>query len=108
MKVGDIVWVQPVEPRQNIPYYEAKVIKVGNKYFEVEQTYGRQVKYELETLRESGDTNYRNIVYLSEQDILDEKEFNSLSKIIRDKIDRYGKLPFTLDQLRRINNILNE
>lgn len=108
MKVGDIVWVQPVEPRVINKPYQTRITKIGRKYFEVEQPYGNPIKYEIETLVESGDTSYRNRIYLREQDILDEKEFNSLSKTIRDGIDRYGKLPFTLDQLRRINNILNE
>ena len=64
-------------------------------------------KYDLETLRQVTETNYENKVYLKLQDILDEKEHQKLSDEIKRAFNGFGKLQYSLEQLRKIAEIVN-
>ena len=103
--VGQKVWVNPSSLwRSRIEPFEATVSKVGRKYFELTEC--PREKYDLETLRQVTETNYENKVYLKLQDILDEKEHQKLSDEIKRAFNGYGKLQYSLEQLRKIAEIV--
>lgn len=85
---------------------EVTVKEVKRKYFTIDEY--RSYKFRIDILKYE-DENYsqRNRqLYLSIQEIEDEREHQTLSSIIRKRFSSYGKLSLTLDQLRRINSIL--
>lgn len=103
--VGQKVWVKPSSLwRSRKEPFEATVSKVGRKYFELTEC--PREKYDLETLRQVTETNYENKVYLQLQDILDEKEHLRLSDEIRRAFNGYGKLQYSLEQLRKIAEVV--
>lgn len=103
--VGQKVWVNPSSLwRSRREPFEATVSKVGRKYFELMEC--PREKYDLETLRQVTETNYENKVYLKLQDILDEKEHQKLSDEIKRAFNGYGKLQYSLEQLRKIAEIV--
>lgn len=103
--VGQKVWVTPSSLwRNKRDPFEATVSKVGRKYFELTEC--PREKYDLETLRQVTETNYENKVYLKLQDILDEKEHQKLSNEIKRAFSGYGKLQYSLEQLRKIAEIV--
>ena len=107
IKVGQEVWVKPSEHyRGKIEVYKALVVKVGTKYFQINDGY-RNDRYCLKTLIQENDTNYKNKVYLSLQKIEDEVEHQKLSDSIKKSFSYFGKSPFSLDALRKIHEILN-
>ena len=74
------------------------------KYFEVDG-----VKFKMENKeQETGGYTADWKLYFSKQEILDEQEFQKLERDIRSKFNAFGKLDLTLDQLKRINEIINE
>ena len=89
--------------------YEAEIIKVGRKYFTVKCGVWDR-KYRTDDLTEV--TNYCSdwAFYFSKQDILDEMEIEKLEFFIKNRFSGYGKNPskLTLEQLKRIYNIINE
>ena len=103
--VGQKVWVTPSSLwRNKREPFETTVSKVGRKYFELTEC--PREKYDLETLRQVTETNYENKVYLKLQDILDEKEHQKLSDEIKRAFNGYGKLQYSLEQLRKIAEIV--
>lgn len=103
--VGQKVWVNPSSLwRGRREPFEATVSKIGRKYFELMEC--PREKYDLETLRQVTETNYENKVYLKLQDILDEKEHQKLSDEIKRAFNGYGKLQYSLEQLRKIAEIV--
>lgn len=103
--VGQKVWVNPSSFRRSIREpFEATVSKVGRKYFELMEC--PREKYDLETLRQVTETNYENKVHLKLQDIFDEKEHQKLSDEIKRAFNGYGKLQYSLEQLRKIAEIV--
>lgn len=103
--VGQKVWVNPSSLcRSRREPFEATVSKVGRKYFEL--TERPREKYDLETLRQVTETNYENKVYLKLQDILDEKEHQKLYDEIKKAFNGYSKLQYSLEQLRKIAEIV--
>ena len=103
--VGQKVWVNPSSLRRSRREpFEATVSKVGRKYFELTEC--PREKYDLETLRQVTETNYENKVYLKLQDILDEKEHQKLSDEIKRAFNGYGKLQYSLEQLRKVAEIV--
>ena len=103
--VGQKVWVNPSSLwRSRREPFEATVSKVGRKYFELMEC--SREKYDLETLRQVTETNYENKVYLKLQDVLDEKEHQKLSDEIKRAFNGYGEIQYSLEQLRKIAEIL--
>ncbi|MES2287445.1 MAG: hypothetical protein V4547_17255 [Bacteroidota bacterium] len=110
IKVGQKIWVRynGHDTRKDNKPYEAEVVKVGRKYFEALNVgYTRPDKYELESMIQAVDSNYRNKAYLSIEEINDENERNKLSSKLKEAFRSYGTLPFTLQQLRDIDKIIN-
>lgn len=102
---GQKVWVKPsVFYKEKTEPFEATVLKVGRKYFELTEMLG--TRYDLETLKQVTGNYFVNQVYINLQDIFDEDEHKKLSSDIRRAFNGYGKLNYTLEQLRKIAEII--
>lgn len=102
MKVGDIVYLGETD-RKGIE--EDKIKKIGIKYIELENS---RSKFIIDGLIENSKYGIVRKIYLSKQELEDIQELNFIAKYIRKLFIGHGTPSFTLDQLRRINNILNE
>jgi hypothetical protein len=113
MQVGDKVFLKAVgnnaRHRKEVYIQENEISKVGRKYIEVGKG-ARPLKFNIEDLSEktSNDTIADWELYFSKQEILDEEEFEKLHWKIKMKFDTFAKAKLTLDQLRRINEIIEE
>jgi hypothetical protein len=114
MKSGDIVFLKAVgnnARNRNDTYVEEYVVgSIGRKYFDVHKDGNKSwtIKFRLDGLRQHTDYSPDWKLYFSMQEILDEEEFKKLSGKLRVKFGQYGKIDLTLDQLRRISQIVNE
>jgi hypothetical protein len=111
MQVGDKVYLKAVNNlargRKEVYIREEEVIKIGRKYFEV-GIGTRGIKFHIENNTQVTDYAADWELYFSKQEILDEEEFRKLSWEIKSKFETYGKVNLTLDQLRRIKEIISE
>ncbi len=113
IKVGQQVYV--VKPKRSHHDTESSgyetVTKVGNKYFYTDTGDDFWAKkFELETLREAGETNYRCSAYLTEEEYAKEKalayawkEFQNTTRSLLFKPKH-----LTLEKLNILNSILEE
>jgi len=104
--VGQTIWIVPSHyyRSDNKEPKEVVISKVGRKYFELEG-YNRS-KFNIETLQEENETNYKSQCYLTLQEILDEREIEKLTSQLKNIFGTYGKLDLTLEQLRKITDIV--
>lgn len=110
MKVGQEIWLRynGIDRRVDRLPEKHTITKVGNKYFYINQ-YGRERKFEINTLMEITETNYGRKAYLSLEEINLEDERNLIIKHLRDIFGIYGITnKYSIDQLRRIKEILSE
>lgn len=110
LEVGQTVYLKPFgnNVRYNKEIKEDVITKVKRKYFQVGEGY-RPLKFIIEDMKqETGGYLAEWKIYFSKQEILDEEEFEKLSREIKNKFDGYGKVDLTLDQLRRIKAIISE
>ncbi len=109
LKVGQKVWIRYAgfDSRHSRDIREGVITKVGRKYFEVNNNKWDGGRFEIETMIESNNSNYKDHAYLSIKDIEEEIEFGNLSSEIRKTFGHYGKLSFSLEQLRAIKEIIN-
>ena len=103
IQVGQTVAVMPSRFDIEKEPFEAVVSSVGKKYFTIE---GRSEKYDLATGIQANDTNYKNIVYASMQELNEYIEYARLSAKIKSAFRAYGELEYTLEQLRKIAEII--
>lgn len=105
--IGQTVYVKLINgsARRSGEITEAVVTKVGRRHFETDQPhYG---KFFVDNLyQDSGRQTAYYRCYLSRQDIEDEREMVELYKNIKQWFDCYS--PTTLEQLRRIRDIIQE
>lgn len=80
---------------------EAEVTKVGRKYFYI----GRD-KYYLDTMEVVSEYAPDYEVYFTEQDILDKREKERLYSKIGSTFGSFAKKDLTLEQLRKIQEII--
>lgn len=85
---------------------EGIVTKVGRKYFHVKPEIGGNMKFGLHNFREISDYQPEYRVFLTKQDMDEFAERYILDKNIREAF--YLKTNYTLDQLRRIKQIIDE
>jgi len=111
MQVGDNVYLKPSNnaARRTTEIREWKIKSVGRKYFEAwdgERDHSA-MKFYIDGFKQV--TNYTPdwIVYFSKQEILDENEFYKLFNDIRTVFNGYSKPKLTLEQLRKIKNIID-
>ena len=111
LKVGQKVFVMRIgnaarglkEPKIT----EEIISVVGNKYFKLEGF--RRERFNIETMLNDGKGYISNYaVYLTMQEIQDENEYCDLQKKMMTYFDHYSSYKPTLDQLRRINSIVEE
>ena len=88
---------------------EGEIVKIGRKYFTVKCGVWER-KYSIEDFTEVTDYCSDWAFYFSKQDILDEMEVEKLEFSIKNRFSGFGKNPskLTLEQLRRINDIIKE
>lgn len=124
LKVGQEVVVKIIEGsnasrRENMSLdnidswcFNGEVTKVGRKYITVKfnnwQEYQFDIEFDYRNKYTAGGADYQ--LYLSKQEVVNEKESNNLYKYIQTEFNGYSgnKGKFTLDQLRRIMDIINE
>lgn len=91
---------------------KGKVIKIGRKYIyvEVDNNITHVEKFSKEddyrSFYDYGGADYQ--LYLTKQDILDEVESDNLYYTIKYSFNLYEKNTFTLDQLRKIHEIIKD
>lgn len=105
IKSGQTVYVTG-EFRASKEPVEAKIEKVGNKYFTLEGYY--RDKFFIDTLTQANESNYKKKVYLTLQEIFDKNETEQLESKLYSKFRVYSGFGLSLDQLRRIVSIINE
>jgi len=114
MQVGDKVFLKAVNNnargRKEVLIKEYEIVKIGRKFFEVNNNPNyKPLKFLIENKKqEMGGYVPDWELYFSEQEILDEIEFNRLFGKIESRFNVYGKVNLTLDQLRRIIKIIEE
>jgi hypothetical protein len=113
MNVGDKVFLKAVgnnaRGRKEVLIEEYQIVKIGRKYFEVsKENSSWTIKFHIDGKRQVTDYTPDWSLYFSKQEILDEQEVSKLTGSIKKVFDTYGKVNLTLDQLRRINEIINE
>lgn len=110
-KVGDKVWLVAPKSRNTDPQKpptEHEVIKVGSKYFQVKGSYNNIVHLDLLTGQEKGDLNYKIYAYPTLEEILIEWEREELMSKIREQFHWQNTNKFTIEQLRKINEIISQ
>jgi hypothetical protein len=95
-KKGDKVWVK----QGGLPIKEFTVVSAGRKWI----TVGIGFRFHTETLH----GEYGNRLYVSKLEYENKVEHSNLKHSIADRMTGYGKSPFSLDQLKRIDSILSE
>lgn len=115
LSVGQKVYLKPINNAARYGDKELKeqvIKKIGKKYFFVgsEESNNERfwTKFSIEELREVSNYSPDWELYFSKQEILDEQESDKLTSKIRNKFGSYGRLDLTLDQLRRIEEIISE
>ncbi len=99
---GQEVWLIP--ERSNIP--QKKIVeRVGRKYFYLQDDW--DIKYRIEDWVKEKDWGWTVQIYPSLQAIEDEIEHTSLSRELGRKFSTYGKLPYSLEVLREINELIS-
>jgi len=108
VQVGLKVWVKPSTGlRSRKEPFESTIIKVGKKYFYLDENsnFGREYKFELKSKVEANSSNYPDKVYPCLQAIQDEEEQNELWEKLS-KLFNFYTCPYSLKQLRLINQII--
>ena len=106
MKVGNAARSYKNNPERLIE--EDEISKVGNKYFYLKgfEGYGRKTQFCKENFINVSQCSADYRIYLSMQEIEDEREYGiKLDSIIK-KIGQYGSTNFSLEQIRKIHDIL--
>lgn len=113
-KKGQTVYLKYIGDRRYGNYgkiIEATVKSVGCKYITtVHESWNEEHKFEVDNdFREYykiGGRDYQ--LFLSQQCIDEENEFDMIQDFLRNTFDRYKKVKLSLDQLRRIKEIVDE
>jgi diadenosine tetraphosphatase ApaH/serine/threonine PP2A family protein phosphatase len=97
LKVGDKLYDYSLK--------EYTVSKIGRQYAYLDG--GRwDLRVEIKSMQADGHTRF--MLYTDKQAIADEKEHSELLSKIRQFFSMWSGSPVTLDQLRRINEIISE
>lgn len=99
MKAGDTIYLKPIgnQARRSKEIRTVEIDTIGRKYFTVKP--GFYGKFEVENLQQHSIYSSDWQAYLSEQDILDEKELSEKRKLIKE-------YPFSLEQCRAILELI--
>jgi hypothetical protein len=107
IQVGQTVYLEPTGNacRYSKEIVETKVIKVGRKYFEVEN---KHIKFDIDNMCEVSNYCSNWSVYLSRQEIEDKNEKESINRAMRELFGTYGRNNLSLEQLRQIQKITEQ
>lgn len=113
IKVGQEVFVVHATYRSNeAPNTSFQTVtRVGKKYFYTKGQYGtREIKYDIATLVESTESNYKDVAYLKEQDYLDRLEANKIRGEIMNLIGTWGSglREMSLTKLKKIKQLMEK
>lgn len=89
---------------RNSELTEGEVTKVGRVYV----TINGRMRFEIETLREKVEFGVSGNLYLSKQHYTDTLELDENINKIRSKFGHYGRVGITLEQSRKILEVLGE
>jgi hypothetical protein len=112
-KVGDTVWMLAIGNRvsryKESELEEARVLKVGRKYFTVANVRHLDCheQFHLDTWRHKYEICANYALYSSPEELAMEKESNALVNFLHQRF-YYRKMGLSLDQLRRIKVIIEE
>jgi ribosome-associated translation inhibitor RaiA len=106
IQVGQTVYLEPVSDARSKEIIETKVVKIGRKYFKVEN---KRSKFDIGEMRDISDYGYGSNwkVYLSKQEIEDKNEKNSIYRSMRELFS-YGCNDLSLEQLRQMQKIATQ
>lgn len=112
MQIRDKVYLKPINNaarNENKGIREYEIKKIGKKYFEVWDGSNDYTinKFYIEGLIEVTKYSPDWRIYFSKQEILDEYEFENIARNIREVFGSYGKINLTLEQLRKIKEIID-
>jgi tRNA U34 5-carboxymethylaminomethyl modifying enzyme MnmG/GidA len=108
LRVGNNARYYKGEPIEKL-IEEVEIAKVGRKYIEIKfDERFSTVKFNKEDLRQVTEYSADWKLYLSKQDIFNEKESEDLSWKIRQFFDYGASSKLTLEQLRKINDIIED
>lgn len=111
--IGDTVYLKAVgnnarrDKEARIAEFQIK--KIGKKYLEVWKSDMEYytVKFNMEDdFREATNYSPNWKLYFSKQEILDEEEALKITEEIRKVFNRFGRVNLSLDQLRKIKDII--
>jgi len=111
--IGQTVYLKPTACNNmgyEKPIQEFEVKKIGKKYFEVWKGQNKLtvLKFDVETLTQLKYSYFPDWnLYFSKQEILDEKETMKLTDEIRNVVDRGIAIQLSLEQLRKIKDIID-
>lgn len=105
VQAGQKVWIVDANYRgQKSEPKEVTVLSVGRKYFTIDDHFKTQ--FLIENGIEKSEGNYKSMAYESLNEILEEKEYGQLRDKMRGVFAGFGRLNLSLDQLRKINEII--
>lgn len=120
-KVGQIVILKPIgdnarhirndDTKDIMDFLEEwEVEKVGRKYVTVTKDHKPycSLRFDMEDNMQVDTYGRSWALYTSIQAMQDESEFNDIERNLRKLFSQYGKLKLSLDQLKRINKIVEE
>lgn len=108
LKVGQKVFTVSAKYRmkdKDSEIIEREITKIGRKYFEVS---GLRHKFNIDTLIEEIDSNYKTCCYLSADEILLERELNNIESAIYAFFRTYGRIQLPIEGLRTIYKIIKD
>ena len=105
MEKGQTVFIVEIDARvKNKDLKEVVISKIGNKYIELEQHYG---KFNKETLLHfNGKSSPRYKMYEKKEDYFEELEFYKKVSEIRNYFGSYGKLSISIENIRKIHGLI--
>jgi len=113
--IGQTVYLAPSDNkiRRGAPQIvEGTIITVGKKYYTIKTKYDlhREYKFGMEDLKQQTDYSPDYYLYFDKQELLDDKEAAALRKKFNRFFEWSGnrQTRLTLEQLRRINEIITE
>jgi hypothetical protein len=107
VKVGQKVWIKNRgHYRMDDNITEEVVVKVGRSYIYVKSKYGKDTPYDKNTGMEHVDSNYKNRLYESREQIENEQELANLKSFLKKAFDYNPQ--YSLETLRAVKKLLDE
>ena len=106
-EIGQTVYMTPILWGGDLSQIgEGTLVRIGRKYYTVKRFFW-EYRFDKETLQENTNMQDR-LLYLSKQAVVDKAEQIRLTGQLLAALDMFSAVKLSLDQLRRINAILEE